>query len=1048
MNEPISGSDSISTSFGYDLLGNRTRMTDGRGNVFVATFNPWNLPESSIEPATAAYPNAADRTFTTSYDAAGRATSLHSPGGVSVAYSYDDLGRVTRQSGSGAEVATVDRVFGYDLAGRVTSAAGSAGTENFSYDDRGGLRSASGTSGNSAFSYNSDGEMASRTDAAGTTNYTYDQAGRLATVVNTGAAVRAHYDYNALSQVSRITYGTNGNARSYGYDALHRLTSDELKTAGGSSIAKIVYGYDANGNETSKTTSGFSGSAANTYTYDLADRLTSWDNGSTVTPYAYDKSGNRVQAGQRTFTYDQRNQLVSGLTAGVSTAYTYTARGTLATTGGVATRSDAFGEITAQYANATDSTTYTYDGLGRAIRPGFSYSGTGNTLAGDGNATYTRGPDDELLGVASGSAQTLAWTDQHDDVVAEFTDVAAAVAGSMTYDPLGKVLSSAGMLGGLGYQSEWTDVLTSRVNMLARWYDPDTGQFDTRDTVTNSPVPDSIEANRFEYGSANPLTNTDPTGHFSLGGAWKSLTSHASSTYHSAVSRVSSAVRSSYNEARALAHDTINSGRRFVAQKVQQVKHAYHQVKHAVAKKYNQAKQYVKHKVAQGRKFVSSQYHRAKQQVKKTYHRLKQAGRTVQANATRVVRQASHAVKDAYQTSKKFVQEHKTQIIEVAAIVGGIAAGLACTAATGGAGAVACIVGASALINLAKDAAEGNVQSLGDALGSLGTGAVQGAVSAVTGGLGGKAAGLVLGKLGGAAASLGGRMLAGAVGGGTSDAAAQMLTTGRVDWTGVALGAGIGAVTGGRRSCHSFDARTRVVMADGSSRPIAEVNVGDRVKATDPQTGRTAVKPVTMVHRNKDKDLVDVTVRTSTGVATLHTTAHHPFWDATARKWVEAAKLTAGHKLRTVAGAALAAVVAVAMLTGTQTMDDLTVADTHTYYVLAGTTPVLVHNCGKDQGIYEFPDMHNPGMTYVGKSINLTNRLDKHLRSGRLANMDDVKITHVCGCEDDVFVAEHLRIQQLRKQGVPLSNDINSPGKSILDRRNQPMLPGAEDWGQ
>jgi hypothetical protein len=31
--------------------------------------------------------------------------------------------------------------------------------------------------------------------------------------------------------------------------------------------------------------------------------------------------------------------------------------------------------------------------------------------------------------------------------------------------------------------------------------------------------------------------------------------------------------------------------------------------------------------------------------------------------------------------------------------------------------------------------------------------------------------------------------------------------------------------------------------------------------------------------------------------------------------------------------------------TGTKEMRDLTVADVHTYYVLAGTTPVLVHNC-------------------------------------------------------------------------------------------------------
>lgn len=68
--------------------------------------------------------------------------------------------------------------------------------------------------------------------------------------------------------------------------------------------------------------------------------------------------------------------------------------------------------------------------------------------------------------------------------------------------------------------------------------------------------------------------------------------------------------------------------------------------------------------------------------------------------------------------------------------------------------------------------------------------------------------------------------------------------------------------------------------------------------------------------------------------------------------------------------------------------------------------------------------------------------------SGRLTSLDDVKITHVRGCEDDVFVAEHLRMQQLRAQGVPLSNEIASPGKAILARRNQPMLPGAEEWFQ
>src|SRR6185369_14709985 len=119
--QPISGSDAITTSFGYDIAGHRTRFTDGRGNAFLTTYNSWGLPESEIEPATAAYPNLADRTFTTSYDANGRAVSKTAPGGVSVSYTYDSMGNPTSQTGSGAEVGTTDRTVGYDLLGRAVS---------------------------------------------------------------------------------------------------------------------------------------------------------------------------------------------------------------------------------------------------------------------------------------------------------------------------------------------------------------------------------------------------------------------------------------------------------------------------------------------------------------------------------------------------------------------------------------------------------------------------------------------------------------------------------------------------------------------------------------------------------------------------------------------------------------------------------------------------------------------------------------------------------------------------------------------------------------
>jgi hypothetical protein len=107
--------------------------------------------------------------------------------------------------------------------------------------------------------------------------------------------------------------------------------------------------------------------------------------------------------------------------------------------------------------------------------------------------------------------------------------------------------------------------------------------------------------------------------------------------------------------------------------------------------------------------------------------------------------------------------------------------------------------------------------------------------------------------------------------------------------------------SGGRvPGCHSFAPDTPVLMADGTTRAIKDVRVGDDVIGTDPATGKTASEPVTALHVNQDTDLTDVWVTHidphnappgpdvhtaglpqgwSGPPATylLHTTANHPF---------------------------------------------------------------------------------------------------------------------------------------------------------------------------
>ncbi|THA25095.1 hypothetical protein E4198_10455 [Streptomyces sp. RKND-216] len=151
---------------------------------------------------------------------------------------------------------------------------------------------------------------------------------------------------------------------------------------------------------------------------------------------------------------------------------------------------------------------------------------------------------------------------------------------------------------------------------------------------------------------------------------------------------------------------------------------------------------------------------------------------------------------------------------------------------------------------------------------------------------------------------------------------------------------------------NSFTPDTRVLMADGSTKPISEVRIGDEVRATDPETGETTVETVTAEILGKGlKRLVRVTVDVDGDkgdeTASVTATDGHPFWVPELDAWIDATDLKAGQWLRTSVGTHVQ-ITAVARYTQPTTVHNLTVTDTHTYYVLAGATPVLVHNCDGD----------------------------------------------------------------------------------------------------
>lgn len=144
--------------------------------------------------------------------------------------------------------------------------------------------------------------------------------------------------------------------------------------------------------------------------------------------------------------------------------------------------------------------------------------------------------------------------------------------------------------------------------------------------------------------------------------------------------------------------------------------------------------------------------------------------------------------------------------------------------------------------------------------------------------------------------------------------------------------------------CKCFLAGTEVLMADGTAKAIEDVEVGDSVQATDPETGESGPRKVTqLIVTVDDKHFNTLSVATEDGVERLTATYEHPFWSPSEHSWLEAAQLQPGMTLLTEDGDTVVVTANRAFTERARTYN-LTVDDLHTYYVLAGVTPVLVHN--------------------------------------------------------------------------------------------------------
>ena len=299
--------DTGATNYTYDPAGNLKTQQDAKGQTTQYQYDALNR----LTLITRADSSTVALTYDTGTNGIGHLSGIVDPSGFTN-WSYDSHGRVTQKAQNvGGSALTTQYV--YDSAGQLLSAALPSG-KVIGYSWANGQISALTLNGDplvSGIVYAPFGGPQGWVYANGETVVrSYDQDGRIAS----HALGAVSYDNaSRITGISQSNLSVLNGTKAYDYDMLNRLTSFNDGTS------SISYSYDANGNRSSQVTGGGAAGGStpppsnpitpiSTFTYDAAGRL-SVANGAT---YQYNGLGQRVRKGAESttlFAYDEAGQI-------------------------------------------------------------------------------------------------------------------------------------------------------------------------------------------------------------------------------------------------------------------------------------------------------------------------------------------------------------------------------------------------------------------------------------------------------------------------------------------------------------------------------------------------------------------------------------------------------------------------------------------------------------------------------------------------------------------------------------------------------------------
>ncbi len=516
-----------STEYEYDLVSNLVIQRDANEHITAFEYDSLNRQTKATLPLL--------QEATTTYDPEGNILTTIDFNGETITYEYDERNRLIAERFSDG---TAD-LYTYTPTGQLATFTDKRGITKYEYDERDRLISRTEPDGRQiSYAYDAAGNITTVTVPSGVTTYTYDELNRISTVTDPDNGI-TQYSYDEVGNLIETEF-PNGVVETKQYNLLNRLTFLENKDANGVVLSSYHYVLDPVGNRLSIEEE--DGRRAD-YIYDDLDRLieesiTDSVAGGRTISYVYDAVGNRLERidsvdGTTTYFYDDNDRLLTETTNGETISYSYDEEGNLLTRFVDADNQITYewnpeGELIAVEVTENGETgriELLYDADG--IRVSINVDGEETRFLIDQNQPFAQVPEeynpDDGTTIAS-YVHGLDLISQEREGDRTFyqvdglgstrllTDIDGNITLEYIYDAYGQLLNQpSSTTNDFQFTGEQFDGETGLTYLRARYYDPETGRFISRDPFEGFRN-ESITQHDYLYAANNPANMIDPTG--------------------------------------------------------------------------------------------------------------------------------------------------------------------------------------------------------------------------------------------------------------------------------------------------------------------------------------------------------------------------------------------------------------------------------------------------------------------------------------------------------------------------------------------------------